>query len=134
MLRLWRWPISEGEPGAGSPTPVDVTIAFPDSMHVDVTTPQGALTLVTSPNASFMAMADLGGRTRRWIAYSSGRHDCLSRQHACRRDDSAGRFNPRDVAECFVYGDGRSRRANPALDRLLQWTSRLPFPTACMST
>jgi zinc protease len=54
--------MAEGEPGGGSPTPVDVTIAFPDSMHVDVTTPQGVLTLVTSPKASFMAMAGRGSR------------------------------------------------------------------------
>jgi zinc protease len=54
--------MAEGEPGGGSPTPVDVTIAFPDSMHVDVTTPQGQLSLVTSPNASFMAMAGMGSR------------------------------------------------------------------------
>ena len=54
--------MAEGEPGSGSPTPVDVMIAFPDSMHVDVTTPQGALMLVTSPDASFMAMAGMGSR------------------------------------------------------------------------
>ena len=54
--------MAEGEPGGGSPTPVDVMIAFPDSMHVDVTTPQGALMLVTSPDASFIAMAGMGSR------------------------------------------------------------------------
>jgi len=54
--------MSEGEPG-GAATPVEVTIAFPDSMHVDVTTPQGQLTFVTSPSASFMAMAGRGSRT-----------------------------------------------------------------------
>ncbi|HEV3511576.1 MAG TPA: pitrilysin family protein [Candidatus Sulfotelmatobacter sp.] len=53
--------MSEGEPG-GAPTPVEITIAFPDSMHVDVTTPQGQLTFVTSPAASFMAMAGRGSR------------------------------------------------------------------------
>lgn len=53
--------MTEGEPGGGAATPVDVTIAFPDSMHVDVTTPQGVLMMVASPNASFMAMA---GRSR----------------------------------------------------------------------
>ncbi|HET9305336.1 MAG TPA: pitrilysin family protein [Candidatus Sulfotelmatobacter sp.] len=61
-IKTMRVAMAEGEPGSGSPTPVDVTIAFPDSMHVDVTTPQGALTLVTSPNASFMAMAGMGSR------------------------------------------------------------------------
>ena len=61
-IKTMRVAMAEGEPGGGSPTPVDVTIAFPDSMHVDVTTPQGVLTLVTSPNASFMAMAGRGSR------------------------------------------------------------------------
>ena len=54
------------------------------------------------------ARDDGGGRIRRWIAHSSRRHDCLSRQHACRRDNSAGHADDRDFAECFVYGDGRN--------------------------
>jgi zinc protease len=60
-IKTMRVVMAEGEPG-GASTPVEVTIAFPDSMHVDVTTPQGTLMLVTSPNDSFMAMAGRGSR------------------------------------------------------------------------
>ncbi len=51
--------IAESEPG-GPPTQVDATLAFPDSMHVDVQTPQGMLTIVASPKESFMSMAGMG--------------------------------------------------------------------------
>ena len=61
-IKTMRVAMAEGEPGNGASTPVDVTIVFPDSMHVDVTTPQGTLMLVTSPNDSFMAMAGRGSR------------------------------------------------------------------------
>ena len=61
-IKTMRVAMAEGEPGSGASTPVDVTIVFPDSMHVDVTTPQGTLMLVTSPNDSFMAMAGRGSR------------------------------------------------------------------------
>lgn len=52
----------ESEPG-GTPTPVNITIAFPDSMHVEVQTPQGQLIIVSSPNAGFMSMAGMGTRS-----------------------------------------------------------------------
>ncbi len=54
--------IAESDAGA-PPTPVDVTLAFPDSMHVEVQTPQGALTIVASPDAAFMSMAGMGTRS-----------------------------------------------------------------------
>jgi zinc protease len=49
--------------GGGPASPVDVTIEFPDRMHVDVQTPQGALTIVASPDAAFMSMAGMGTRS-----------------------------------------------------------------------
>jgi len=54
--------ISESEPGE-SPSPVDVSIAFPDSMHVDVQTPQGALKIVSTPDVGFMSMEGMGTRS-----------------------------------------------------------------------
>src|SRR5579863_5056562 len=54
--------IAESDSG-GPSSPVDVRIAFPDSMHVDVQTPQGDLTIVTSPDAAFMSMAGRGTRS-----------------------------------------------------------------------
>jgi hypothetical protein len=54
--------ISENEPG-GPPAPVDITLAFPDSMHVDVQTPQGQLTIVASPDTAFMSMGTMGARS-----------------------------------------------------------------------
>jgi hypothetical protein len=54
--------IAESDSG-GPPAPVDVFLAFPDRMHVDVQTPQGALTIVASPDAAFMSMAGMGSRS-----------------------------------------------------------------------
>ncbi len=54
--------IAESDSG-GPPSPVDVTLAFPDSMHVDVQTPNGTLTIVTTPDAGFMTMAGMGTRS-----------------------------------------------------------------------
>jgi len=48
---------------SGPPNPVDVTLAFPDRMHVDVQTPQGALTIVATPEDAFMSMAGMGTRS-----------------------------------------------------------------------
>ena len=53
--------IAESDNG-GPPSPVDVTLAFPDRMHVEVQTPQGALTIVTTPDEAFMSMAGMGSR------------------------------------------------------------------------
>jgi zinc protease len=56
--------VSIAESDSGGPSsPVDVMLAFPDSMHVDVQTPQGALTIVASPDAAFMSMAGRGTRS-----------------------------------------------------------------------
>ncbi|HME35113.1 MAG TPA: pitrilysin family protein [Candidatus Sulfotelmatobacter sp.] len=49
--------------GGGPPSPVDVTLAFPDRMHIDVQTQQGALTIVAAPDAAFMSMAGMGTRS-----------------------------------------------------------------------
>jgi zinc protease len=49
--------------GGGPPSPVDVTLAFPDRMHVDVQTPQGGLTIVATPDDAFMSMAGMGTRS-----------------------------------------------------------------------
>ena len=49
--------------GGGPPAPVDVTLVFPDRMHIDIQTPQGALTIVAAPDAAFMTMAGMGTRS-----------------------------------------------------------------------
>jgi zinc protease len=54
--------ISESDSG-GPPSPVDVFLAFPDRMHVDLEMPQGKLTIVASPDAAFMSMAGMGSRS-----------------------------------------------------------------------
>ncbi len=54
--------IAESDNG-GPPNPVNVTLAFPDRMHVDVQTPQGALTIVATPEDAFMSMAGMGTRS-----------------------------------------------------------------------
>jgi zinc protease len=54
--------IDESDGGA-PPAPVDVTVAFPDRMHIDIQTPQGALTIVATPDEAFMSMAGMGSRS-----------------------------------------------------------------------
>jgi zinc protease len=54
--------IAESDSG-GPPSPVDVYLAFPDSMHVEMQIPQGRLTIVASPNTAFMAIPGMGSRT-----------------------------------------------------------------------
>ncbi|HET6178926.1 MAG TPA: pitrilysin family protein [Candidatus Sulfotelmatobacter sp.] len=61
-VRTMHISIAESDAGA-PPTPLDVTVVFPDKMHIDVQTPQGALTIVASPDASFMSMAGMGSRS-----------------------------------------------------------------------
>jgi zinc protease len=51
--------IAESDSG-GAPTPVDVILSFPDSMHVDVDTPNGKLTIVASPDAGFVSLPGMG--------------------------------------------------------------------------
>lgn len=53
--------ISESDSG-GPASPVDVYIAFPDSMHVEMQIPQGKLTIVASPQAAFMSLPGMGSR------------------------------------------------------------------------
>jgi hypothetical protein len=54
--------LDEGEPG-GPTTPIDVHMQFPDSIHVEVKTEQGPLTIVASPATAFMSMAGRGNRS-----------------------------------------------------------------------
>ncbi len=54
--------IAESDAGA-PPSPIEVTVAFPDSMHIDVQTPQGALAIVATPTEGFMSMAGMGTRS-----------------------------------------------------------------------
>jgi zinc protease len=54
--------MAESDAG-GEPSPVDVTLAFPDSMHVEVQTPQGLLTIVANSDAAYMSMAGMGTRS-----------------------------------------------------------------------
>jgi zinc protease len=61
-IKAVRVSIDESDSG-GQSSPVDVALAFPDSMHVEVQTPQGNLTIVATPNAAFMSMAGMGTRS-----------------------------------------------------------------------
>ncbi len=61
-IRTMHVNIAESDGGA-PPTPVDVTLAFPDKMHIDIQTQQGALTIVAAPDAAFMSMAGMGTRS-----------------------------------------------------------------------
>jgi zinc protease len=54
--------IAESDSG-GPPSPVDVFLAFPDSMHVEMQIPQGTLTIVASPDTAFMSLPGMGSRT-----------------------------------------------------------------------
>ncbi len=52
--------LSESDSGE-PPAPVEVYLAFPDRMHVDVQTPQGPLTIVVTPDAAFAGMTPSDG-------------------------------------------------------------------------
>ena len=85
--------ISESDAG-GPPSPVDVYVAFPDSMHVEMQIPQGKLTIVASPQAAFMSLPGLGTRSmppaQKSEMLSQLHHDLVYvAQHA---DDSAFSF------------------------------------------
>src|SRR5450432_180784 len=54
--------IAESDAGA-PPSPLEVTVAFPDRMHLDIQTPQGALTIVATPDDAFMSMSGMGTRS-----------------------------------------------------------------------
>ena len=85
--------ISESDAG-GPPSPVDVYVAFPDSMHVEMQIPQGKLTIVASPQAAFMSLPGMGTRSmppaQKSEMLSQLHHDLVYvAQHA---DDSAFSF------------------------------------------
>jgi zinc protease len=52
---------TESDPGDAAPTPIEVTIVFPDRIHVNVQTPQGTLSIVVTPEAGFMSVEGRGG-------------------------------------------------------------------------
>jgi hypothetical protein len=49
--------LTEQDAQGGPSTSVQVTIVFPDSMHVNVQTPQGPFAIVVTPSAGFMSAA-----------------------------------------------------------------------------
>jgi len=61
-VKSLRTELSEKESDSGPATPLQVTIVFPDRMHVDVQTPQGVLSIVVTPDAGFMSAAGMGAR------------------------------------------------------------------------
>ncbi|SPE45699.1 Peptidase M16-like protein [Candidatus Sulfotelmatobacter sp. SbA7] len=54
--------LTEQDAQGGPPTTVQITIAFPDRMHVQVQTPQGPFAIVVTPDAGFMSAAGMGVR------------------------------------------------------------------------
>jgi zinc protease len=60
-IKAMRASIAESDSG-GPASPVDVTLAYPDSMHIEVQMPQGNLTIVASPGAAFMSIPGMGTR------------------------------------------------------------------------
>ncbi len=52
--------LTEQDAQGGPATTVKITIVFPDSMHVDVQTPQGPLAIVVTPTAGFMSAGSMG--------------------------------------------------------------------------
>jgi outer membrane lipoprotein-sorting protein len=54
--------MAESDSGA-PPSSVEVYLAFPDSMHVEMQIPQGTLTIVASPDAAFMSVPGMGSRS-----------------------------------------------------------------------
>jgi hypothetical protein len=61
-VKSLRMNFTEGEPADQTPTPIEVTISFPDRMRVSIPTPQGSLTIVVSPEAGFMSAEGRGVR------------------------------------------------------------------------
>jgi zinc protease len=61
-IKSLRVNFTEGDPGDQTPTPVEVTIAFPDRMHVSIPTPHGNLAIVVSAQAGFMSAEGRGTR------------------------------------------------------------------------
>jgi zinc protease len=61
-IKTMRLSLAQSEPGGPSST-VEVSIAFPDSMHVELEVPRGTLSIVTSPDAAFMSLPGMGTRS-----------------------------------------------------------------------
>ena len=61
-VKSMRSDLSERESDTEPATPFQVTIVFPDRMHVDVQTPGGKLTIVATPTEGFMAAEGRGVR------------------------------------------------------------------------
>jgi len=53
---------TESGPGGEMATPIEMTIAFPDRMHLSIPTPQGTLAVVVSSDAGFMSAQNGGVR------------------------------------------------------------------------
>jgi zinc protease len=60
-VKSLRAKFTESDPGDATPTPIEVTIVFPDRMHVNVQTPSGTLSIVVTPEAGFMSAEGRGG-------------------------------------------------------------------------
>jgi zinc protease len=54
--------LSEKDAEGGPPSTVQVTIVFPDSMRVNVQTPQGPFSIVVTPDSGFMSATGMGVR------------------------------------------------------------------------
>jgi zinc protease len=61
-IKSLRVNFTEGDPGDETPTPIELTIAFPDRMRVNIPTPNGNLAIVVSPEAGFMSAEGRGVR------------------------------------------------------------------------
>ena len=61
-VKSLRADLTEKESESGPATPLQITIVFPDRMHVDVQTPQGQIAIVVTPEAGFMAAVGMGTR------------------------------------------------------------------------
>jgi zinc protease len=61
-VKSLRADLTEKESADGPATPLEITIVFPDRMHVNVETPQGQISIVVTPDAGFMAAAGMGTR------------------------------------------------------------------------
>jgi zinc protease len=61
-IKSLRANFTDADPGADTPTPIEVIVVFPDRMHVSVQTPQGAIAIVASPEAGFMFAEGRGVR------------------------------------------------------------------------
>jgi zinc protease len=61
-IKTMRLSIAESDAGA-PPYVVEVTVAFPDHMHIEIQRPEGNLSIVVTPDAGFMSMAGRGSRS-----------------------------------------------------------------------